>query len=121
MLLVNIVEIKNKEICIAVYSTDSDKNIHYAFAERKGNKYAYIYQYSFEPTDITSESALTAYDIYSGCDLVVGIMPQSNKKIVINNKIETTYKSFDFYNKHYNIWYTVVEDGVDGIDIIKYK
>lgn len=116
-----IVDIDNKEICLAVYSTDSDENIYYAFVERKGNKYAYIYQYSFETNEITSESALVAYDIYRGCDLVVGIMPQSNKTILINNRIEVDYKNFDFEDNHYSIWYAVVENGVDGIESICYK
>ncbi len=113
-------ETNNKEFNIVVYTDGSEEKIYCAFTEKKGNRYAFIYSYSFEPSEITEKSGLTAYDLYRGCDLTVGIAPSSDKKIVINGETTAESENFDFKDNHYCVWYAVVKDGVDGIGTVEY-
>lgn len=114
-----IVRASNRDFCILVYEKDSDK-IYCCFLERKKEKYAYIYQYEFNPNEITDEFGLNAFDIFKQCDVVIGIMPAWNSSVIINDKIISDSEEFSFQGNNYKIWYATVDGGFDSIKKIKY-
>ncbi len=108
------------KIYIQVFEDEDSKLIHCATFEKKGAEYAYLYGFNFELNGINDKTGLEFYDVYNGCDVIYGIMPGTQKGIIINESIITTDISFEIEDKTFYCWYASVEGGYDAVRSISY-
>lgn len=118
--LLSYIEECDEKYCLGIFADEEENAFLLVVFEKRNDKYAYVYSYSFADEEITEQSGLIAYDIYKGYETVIGIMSADYGGISVNGTIRAQLIPFEHNGNKYYCWYASVNGGLEAIEKTEY-